>query len=291
MLSAKSYAKFFGESLLEEIFHLDEELTQVIANKKDPLVEEELENSMDIALTEAEEEAQKILDEAKKPNYHVYSAFGGKKLSSHSTERAAHKAAFKHSMKYPVHVWSAKGGEFGVGKPIAHWNEGKKTVYEHYENEMHSMMETELQMTEAEIQNTQEGMSHADRNRRATMIRQSVDQKPKPKKILALDPKEREKECTHEHTPYSGSVPCTGNRRCTMCGTIVDESEIKEDDMFLNHNGIAQHHDNRDAAHNHLSHKGWVKKSFDKYSHPNHPGIQLAINDAQPGATKIYQSH
>ena len=204
MLSAKSYAKFFGESLLEEIFHLDEELLQVIANKKDPLVEEELENAMDIALVEAETEAQKILDEAK-TNYHVYSAFGGQKLSSHSTEDAAHKAAAKHSMKIPVHVWSAKGGEFGIGKPIAHWDEGKKTVYEnYYENEIHSMMETALAMSEDEIQKT------------------------KPKKILALDPKEREKECKHEHTPYSGSVPCTGSRRCTMCGTVV-EDELPED--------------------------------------------------------------
>jgi hypothetical protein len=151
MLSAKSYAKFFGESLLEEIFHLDEELSQVIANKKDPLVEEELENSMDIALAEAETEAQKILDEAKKSNFHVYSAFGGQKLSSHSTEDAAHKAAAKHSMKQPVHVWTDKGGEFGMGKAIAHWNEGKKTVTEDWETKMHSMMEKELGIKEDEL--------------------------------------------------------------------------------------------------------------------------------------------
>ena len=41
------------------------------------------------------------------------------------------------------------------------------------------------------------------------------------KKIFALLPEERRKECKHEHAPYSGKVPNTGVRRCTMCGTII----------------------------------------------------------------------
>jgi hypothetical protein len=42
-----------------------------------------------------------------------------------------------------------------------------------------------------------------------------------PKKVFALAPSEREKECEHEHAPYSGVIPCTGPRVCTMCGTRV----------------------------------------------------------------------
>ena len=39
------------------------------------------------------------------------------------------------------------------------------------------------------------------------------------KKQYALDPAEREKECTHElGFAYRGSIPCTGPRICYMCG-------------------------------------------------------------------------
>jgi hypothetical protein len=145
MLSDKSYAKYFGENLLEELLHLDEELQQARANKIDPLVEEELERSLDVALSEADNEVQTILNEAKKPNkFHVYSAFGGKKLSSHQTEAAAHKAAEKHSHKQPVHVWTADGGEFGMGKPVAHYHMGTKTVVEKFEQEIDKLIETEI---------------------------------------------------------------------------------------------------------------------------------------------------
>jgi hypothetical protein len=146
MLSDKSYAKFFGEGLLEEIFHLDEELTQAIANKQDPSVEEELERSLEVALSEAEVEGTNILNEAKKskPKFHVYSAFGGSLLSSHHSESAAHKAAAEHSHKQPVHVWTAEGGEMGMGKPIAHYNKGEKTVYEDFERGIDAMIEAEI---------------------------------------------------------------------------------------------------------------------------------------------------
>ena len=147
MLDKTSYAKFFGETLLEEIFHLDQVLAQAVANKEDPLVEQELEHSLDIAISEAEEEATKILTEAKakKPiKFHVYSAFGGVKLSSHHSESAAHKAAAEHSHKQPVHVWTAEGGEMGMGKPIAHYNKGEKTVYEDFERGIDAMIEAEI---------------------------------------------------------------------------------------------------------------------------------------------------
>lgn len=66
MLSNKAYAKFFGQSLMEEILRLDEELKQAVANKTDPVLEEELEHSLDVALSEADI-AMNILEDIKKP--------------------------------------------------------------------------------------------------------------------------------------------------------------------------------------------------------------------------------
>lgn len=40
---------------------------------------------------------------------------------------------------------------------------------------------------------------------------------------LHLIPEEREKLCQHRHMPYSGRMPCTGPRRCSMCGFTEDE--------------------------------------------------------------------
>lgn len=37
-------------------------------------------------------------------------------------------------------------------------------------------------------------------------------------KFLAACPAERDKICTHDHTPYRGPMPCTGPRVCSMCG-------------------------------------------------------------------------
>lgn len=43
-------------------------------------------------------------------------------------------------------------------------------------------------------------------------------------KKYALDPKEREKECSHElGFAYSGRIPCTRPHICYMCGTREDE--------------------------------------------------------------------
>lgn len=54
-LSDHQYAKYFGTALLEEIFHLDEELTQAVINSKDPTIEDELEREMNeaVELTES----------------------------------------------------------------------------------------------------------------------------------------------------------------------------------------------------------------------------------------------
>jgi hypothetical protein len=58
--------------------------------------------------------------------HHVYSSFGGKRLGSYSSEAEAHKAAAEHSRKEPVDIWTAKGGAFGQGKAIHHYNEGER---------------------------------------------------------------------------------------------------------------------------------------------------------------------
>jgi hypothetical protein len=74
MLSDKSYARYFGQNLLEEILHLDEELTQAVINKEDPAVEEELERSLDVALSDADAVAKDILEEvrvSRKPKVHI----------------------------------------------------------------------------------------------------------------------------------------------------------------------------------------------------------------------------
>ena len=38
------------------------------------------------------------------------------------------------------------------------------------------------------------------------------------KKQFALLASEREKECTHEHMAWTGSIPNTGKWACKMCG-------------------------------------------------------------------------
>jgi len=48
------------------------------------------------------------------------------------------------------------------------------------------------------------------------------------KKIFALIPSERSKECPHEHMHYRGTIPCTGPRVCSMCG--MREEDIKAED-------------------------------------------------------------
>jgi len=38
------------------------------------------------------------------------------------------------------------------------------------------------------------------------------------RKRFAAHPGVREQICNHHHAPYSGAIPCTGPRVCTMCG-------------------------------------------------------------------------
>lgn len=45
------------------------------------------------------------------------------------------------------------------------------------------------------------------------------------KKIYALIPSERDKECTDHIFRFMGAIPCTGLKRCVLCGATVDETE------------------------------------------------------------------
>jgi len=48
------------------------------------------------------------------------------------------------------------------------------------------------------------------------------------KKIHALFPEEREKECNHPSGfAYSGKIPCTGPRVCHLCGTREADAETR----------------------------------------------------------------
>lgn len=63
------------------------------------------------------------------------------------------------------------------------------------------------------------------------------------KKILALHPEVREQECEHVHAPYSGSMPCTGPRICSMCGSRVEPcgecgKNTAVDELFKLPNGL-----------------------------------------------------
>lgn len=59
------------------------------------------------------------------PKYVVSESFGGKNLSGHSKLPAARKAAKRYSLKGPVDIWTTQGGSLGMGRRIAHYNEGK----------------------------------------------------------------------------------------------------------------------------------------------------------------------
>ncbi len=53
------------------------------------------------------------------------------------------------------------------------------------------------------------------------------------KKINALNPAEREKECTHEAGfRWTGKMPCTGTLRCFMCGTEQPMQVFEDFDSF-----------------------------------------------------------
>lgn len=50
-----------------------------------------------------------------------------------------------------------------------------------------------------------------------------------PTKKYALCPGVRGEECEHGHVAYSGDIPCTGYRYCTMCGMrFYSDEEIKK---------------------------------------------------------------
>jgi hypothetical protein len=42
-------------------------------------------------------------------------------------------------------------------------------------------------------------------------------------KVNALVPSEREKECINHHYYWTGSMPCTGVKRCYMCNKLEEE--------------------------------------------------------------------
>jgi hypothetical protein len=44
------------------------------------------------------------------------------------------------------------------------------------------------------------------------------------KMIYHLIPTFREKECEHQFIIWTGKIPCTGTRKCSMCG--MNEEEI-----------------------------------------------------------------
>lgn len=55
------------------------------------------------------------------------------------------------------------------------------------------------------------------------------------KKIHALIPSERDKDCTHElGFSWSGKVPCTGRKLCYMCG----EEQPKPNEEFMSNDTI-----------------------------------------------------
>lgn len=46
------------------------------------------------------------------------------------------------------------------------------------------------------------------------------------KKVNALVPSERLKECITHHWAYSGSVPCTGLIKCTLCNSVKPTQDL-----------------------------------------------------------------
>lgn len=49
------------------------------------------------------------------------------------------------------------------------------------------------------------------------------------KKIHALFPETRDQECDHPlGFPYRGIMPCTGVRKCPLCGTEADEKGVAQ---------------------------------------------------------------
>jgi hypothetical protein len=59
--------------------------------------------------------------------FRVMSSFGGVVVGWHNTLAAARKNAAAQSFQGPVDIWSSTGGQFGQGKVVAHYVDGKAT--------------------------------------------------------------------------------------------------------------------------------------------------------------------
>ena len=65
---------------------------------------------------------------SRRPNpdkYRVISSFGGTVVGWHNTLAAARKNAAAQSFQGPLDIWETKGGQFGHGKVVAHYVDGK----------------------------------------------------------------------------------------------------------------------------------------------------------------------
>ena len=65
-----------------------------------------------------------------------------------------------------------------------------------------------------------ESIERANGNKKLSEMDNSS--RPRRMKRNALYPDERQKECPHEHLSYSGTMPNTGVKKCTMCGMEFD---------------------------------------------------------------------
>jgi hypothetical protein len=59
--------------------------------------------------------------------YRVISSHGGVVVGWHNTLAAARKNAAAQSFQGALDIWSSKGGQFGEGKVVAHYVNGKAT--------------------------------------------------------------------------------------------------------------------------------------------------------------------
>ena len=49
-------------------------------------------------------------------------------------------------------------------------------------------------------------------------------EQPEPAPLRVFAAFDRDKPCTEHSTGYSGTVPCTGDYRCRLCGTVWDDA-------------------------------------------------------------------
>jgi hypothetical protein len=59
------------------------------------------------------------------------------------------------------------------------------------------------------------------------------------KKRFALNPRERDKECSHElGFRYNGTIPCTGPKVCLMCGEQEERAALRKAGLKLDEHGF-----------------------------------------------------